>query len=69
MAAIRHTLQKEVFEADYERLLAFVQVTKTLKKKKPSFLCIVVSKESPVTVKIYQVSTISLMHFTKIHKL
>ncbi|XP_014282653.1 exocyst complex component 1 [Halyomorpha halys] len=65
MAAIRHTLQREVFETDYERLLAFVQVTKALKKKKPSFLCIVVSKESPITVKIYQVKKTEKSNFKK----
>lgn len=58
MAAIRHTLQREVFQSCDERLLAFVQVTKALKKKKTSFLCIAVSKESPIIVKIYQVTTI-----------
>ena len=56
MAAIRHTLQREAFQAYDERLLAFVQVTKALKKKKTSFLCISVSKESPIIVKIYQVN-------------
>lgn len=60
MAAIRHSLQHEVFQPCDERLLTFVHVTKALKKKKSSFLCIAVTKESPYTVTIYQVfNTIS----------
>ncbi|XP_073987849.1 exocyst complex component Sec3 isoform X2 [Rhodnius prolixus] len=55
MAAIRHSLQHEVFQPCDERLLTFVHVTKALKKKKSSFLCIAVTKESPYTVTIYQV--------------
>ncbi|BES93772.1 exocyst complex component sec3 [Nesidiocoris tenuis] len=55
MAAIRHSLQHEVFQPCDERLLAFVHVTKALKKKKSSFLCIAITKESPYTVNVIQV--------------
>uniref|UniRef100_A0A0K8SIQ1 Exocyst complex component Sec3 PIP2-binding N-terminal domain-containing protein n=2 Tax=Lygus hesperus TaxID=30085 RepID=A0A0K8SIQ1_LYGHE len=55
MAAIRHSLQHEVFQPCDERLLAFVHVTKALKKKKSSFLCIAITKETPYTVNIIQV--------------
>lgn len=56
MAAIRHALQHEVFQPCDERLLAFVHVSKVFKKKKTSFLCIAVTKETPLVVNIYQVS-------------
>jgi hypothetical protein len=39
MAAIKHTLQREVFLPCEERLIAVVHVTKPGKKKKASFLC------------------------------
>ena len=39
MAAIKHTLQREVFLPAEERLIAVVYVTKVGKKKKGSFLC------------------------------
>ncbi|XP_046670906.1 exocyst complex component 1 isoform X2 [Homalodisca vitripennis] len=55
MAAIRHALQHEVFQPCDERLLAFVHVSKAFKKKKTSFLCISVTKETPLIVNIYQV--------------
>ncbi|RZF37975.1 hypothetical protein LSTR_LSTR005475 [Laodelphax striatellus] len=55
MAAIRHALQHEVFQPIDERLLAFVHVSKALKKKKTSFLCISVTKETPLVVNIHQV--------------
>jgi hypothetical protein len=56
MAAIRHALQHEVFQPCDERLLAFVHVSKAFKKKKTSFLCVSVTKETPLVVNIYQVS-------------
>lgn len=65
MAAIRHTLQREVFQSCDERLLAFVHVTKALKKKKTSFLCICVPKESPIVVKIYEVKKAERNTFKK----
>ncbi|CAG2064122.1 unnamed protein product, partial [Timema podura] len=55
MAAIRHTLQREVFQPSDERLLAVVHVSKLLKKKKTSFLCVATSIEKPISVTIYQV--------------
>ncbi|KAJ9582030.1 hypothetical protein L9F63_003613 [Diploptera punctata] len=55
MAAIRHTLQRDVFQPNDERLLAIVHVSKLLKKKKTSFLCIVITTEKPICVTIYQV--------------
>ena len=39
MAAIRHTIQKEVFSPVEERLVGLVNVTKPGRKKKTSFLC------------------------------
>ncbi|KAK6637036.1 hypothetical protein RUM43_010710 [Polyplax serrata] len=55
MATIRHTLQREVLNPAEERLLAVCHVNKALKKKKSSFLCLVASCVTPVTVSIYQV--------------
>uniref|UniRef100_A0A0V0G9U3 Putative exocyst protein sec3 n=1 Tax=Triatoma dimidiata TaxID=72491 RepID=A0A0V0G9U3_TRIDM len=65
MAAIRHSLQHEVFQPCDERLLTFVHVTKALKKKKSSFLCIAITKESPYTVTIYQVKKTEKNQFKK----
>jgi hypothetical protein len=55
MAAIRHTLQRDVFFLNYEHLLAVVHVSKLLKKKKTSVLCIAITTEKPISVIIYQV--------------
>ncbi|XP_034249053.1 exocyst complex component 1 isoform X2 [Thrips palmi] len=55
MAAIRHTLQREVFQPNDERLLAVMHVSKVLKKKKISYLCLAVTMETPICVTIYQV--------------
>ncbi|XP_063242626.1 exocyst complex component 1 [Bacillus rossius redtenbacheri] len=55
MTAIRHTLQREVFQPSDESLLAVVHVSKLLKKKKLSFLCIASSTEKPISIIIYQV--------------
>jgi hypothetical protein len=55
MAAIRHTLQRDVFQPNDEHLLAVVHVSKLLRKKKTSFLCIAVTTEKPICVTIYQV--------------
>lgn len=59
MAAIRHTLQREVFQPNDERLLAVMHVSKVLKKKKISYLCLAVTMETPICVTIYQVG---IMH-------
>ena len=40
MAAIRHIIQKEVFDPIDESIQGLVNVTKTRKKKKFSFLCL-----------------------------
>lgn len=40
MAALKHNLQKELFNPTEERLYAVVSVTKAGKKKKASFLCL-----------------------------
>ena len=40
MAALRSSLQKEVFDSGDEKLFAFTNVFRHGKKKKPSFLCI-----------------------------
>ena len=55
MAAIKHTLQREVFLPSDERLIAVVHVTKPNKKKKPHFLCAAVTTEKPIQALIYQV--------------
>ena len=39
MTALKHSLQREVFKPNEERLIAVVNVTKAGKKKKASFLC------------------------------
>lgn len=55
MAAIRHSLQRDVFRPNDERLVGVVHVAKASKKKKASFLCIAVRIEKPVQVTICQV--------------
>lgn len=40
MAAIKHSLQRDLFKPSEERLYAVVSVTKVGKKKKASFLCV-----------------------------
>lgn len=55
MAAIRHTLLREVFQPSEERLVGVVHVTKASKKKKISILCAAVSQEKPINVYLYQV--------------
>ncbi|XP_043276360.1 exocyst complex component 1 [Venturia canescens] len=56
MAAIRHTLQREVFTPSDEKLLSVCFVSKTYKRKKTSFLCLATSTDSPdSTLLLYQV--------------
>ncbi|XP_076310554.1 exocyst complex component Sec3 isoform X2 [Tachypleus tridentatus] len=55
MAAIRHSLQRDVFQPNDERIVGVVSVAKSSKKKKTSFLCAVVSAERPVHASICQV--------------
>jgi hypothetical protein len=40
MAALRSSLQKEVFDPSDEKLFAFTNVSRAGKKRKPSFLCV-----------------------------
>lgn len=39
MTAIKHTLQRDIFLPSDETLISVVHVTKTGKRRKPSFLC------------------------------
>lgn len=56
MAAIRHTLQREVFTPSDEKLLSVCFVSKTYKRKKTSFLCLATSTDSPGSnLLLYQV--------------
>ncbi|XP_076750967.1 exocyst complex component Sec3 [Xylocopa sonorina] len=55
MAAIRHTLQREVFTPNDEKLLSVCYVSKAYKKKKMSFLCLTTTTDSPSTLLLYQV--------------
>lgn len=55
MAAIRHTLQREVFTSSDEKLLSVCYVSKTYKKKKMSFLCLVTTTDTPGTLILYQI--------------
>ena len=57
MAAIRHTLQREICDASDEQLYAMLHVTKQAKKKKSSFLVAVITKEKPIYAFIHEVST------------
>lgn len=66
MAAIRHSLQRDVFEPTEERLVGVLYVTKPGKKKKTSFLCATINKEKPIYATIHQVSYndyISVLYF------
>lgn len=56
MAAIRHTLQRQVFTPSDEKLLSVCYVSKAYKRKKTSFLCLATSIDSPGTsLMLYQV--------------
>ncbi|XP_014297281.1 exocyst complex component 1 isoform X2 [Microplitis demolitor] len=55
MAAIRHTLQREIFTPSDEKLLSVCFVSKTYKKKKTSFLCLTTTTDVPGTFIIYQI--------------
>lgn len=54
MAGIKYTLQKELFDADNERVLTVCNVT-AYKKKKPSFLCVVSTAKPRSSVTLVQV--------------
>ncbi|GIY61293.1 exocyst complex component 1 [Caerostris extrusa] len=55
MAAIRHTLHKEVFLPNDERLVGVVNVAKASKKKKTAYLCLAVNNEKPSMITVNQV--------------
>ncbi|XP_015430191.1 PREDICTED: exocyst complex component 1 [Dufourea novaeangliae] len=55
MAAIRHTLQREVFTPSDEKLLSVCYVSKAYKKKKMSFLCLTTTTDTPPSLLLYQV--------------
>lgn len=55
MAGIKYILQKEVFDAADERILSVCNVTKLLKKKKTSYLCVVSASKPRVNITIVQV--------------
>lgn len=55
MATIRHTLQKEVFQVNNERLICVCHVEKLYKKKKASFLCVVQNLSSVRDISIVQI--------------
>lgn len=55
MATIRHTLQKEVFQLNNERLICVCHVEKLYKKKKASFLCVVQNLSSVRDISIVQI--------------
>ncbi|XP_048237004.1 exocyst complex component 1-like isoform X1 [Haliotis rufescens] len=56
MAAIKHTLNRDLFLPNDERLIGLIYVFKAPKKKKGSFLCAVLNQaESPVQARVYQV--------------
>lgn len=55
MAAIRHTLQREVFTLSDEKLLSVCYVSKAYKKKKMSFLCLATTMDTPGSLILYQV--------------
>ncbi|XP_071451140.1 exocyst complex component 1 isoform X2 [Hetaerina americana] len=65
MATIRHALQREVFKPCEESLLSFVNVSKLLKKKKTSFLCITSTNQKPTTIHIHQVKKTDKNTFKK----
>lgn len=55
MTSIGRTLQQELFLPGEERLITCCHVSKYLKKKKTSFLCIVSSTSVPINISIVQV--------------
>lgn len=65
MAAIRHTLQRDIFLPQDERLIEVVHVSKTGKRKKSSFLCAAVTTDSPIQVSIHKVKKVDKDNFKK----
>lgn len=55
MAGIKYLLQKEIFDATNERILSVCNVQKLYKKKRNSYLCVVVeAKSSPTLIQVKQ---------------
>ncbi|MFH4984592.1 hypothetical protein AB6A40_011301, partial [Gnathostoma spinigerum] len=55
MRAIVADLQRAVFQADDERLIAVAHIVRVdnKKKRKPTFLCLVVTTDQPISVRLY----------------
>ncbi|CAH0552972.1 unnamed protein product [Brassicogethes aeneus] len=65
MMSIGHALQQELFLPGEERLITCCHVSKYLKKKKTSFLCIVSSTSVPINISIVQVKQTDKQGFKK----
>ena len=55
MPAIRHTLQREIFTPNDEKILSVCSVRKAYKKKKTSFLCLTSVIDTPGSFFLHQV--------------
>lgn len=57
MAALRHSLQRELFSPGEERLVGLAHVTSVGKKKKavPCFLCVAVTADQSIGAVVYKV--------------
>ncbi|VDN56325.1 unnamed protein product [Dracunculus medinensis] len=55
MRAIVSDLQRAVFQADDERVVAVANIIRigTKKKKKPTFICLAVTTDQPISVRLY----------------
>ncbi|VDP18731.1 unnamed protein product [Heligmosomoides polygyrus] len=55
MSAIRKGVQRQLFQSDDERLHAIVHVVRVdgRKKKRPTFFCLAVTVEHPISVRLY----------------
>ncbi|KAJ1353738.1 GTP-Rho binding exocyst subunit [Parelaphostrongylus tenuis] len=55
MSAIRKGVQRQLFQTDDERLLAILHVVRVdgRKKKRPTFFCLAVTIEHPISVRLY----------------
>ena len=58
MAALRHSLQRDLFAPGEERLVGLVHVSSAGKKKKasPCFLCVAVTSDQSIGAVIYTVN-------------
>lgn len=55
MPVIRHTLQREIFTPNDEKILTVCSVRKAYKKKKTSFLCLTSVNDTPGSFFLHQV--------------